>query len=91
MAPSSLDSFVTRNQNPGMPPRNAAPVDLSTRARALAERHGTARAAKALGISSESLARFSAGLGVRPGTVALVRERIAQAIAELEAPPLSAA
>lgn len=74
-----------------MPSRNAVPADLSTRARALAERHGTARAAKALGISSESLARLCAGLGVRPGTVALVRERIAEALAALEAPPLSAA
>lgn len=39
---------------------------------------GSTGAARELGISRESLARIVAGLGVRAGTIALVKERLRQ-------------
>jgi hypothetical protein len=43
----------------------------------LEHERGSTAAARELGISRESLARIVAGLGVRAGTIALVRERLA--------------
>jgi hypothetical protein len=40
-------------------------------------RVGTARASKVLGLGRESVARIVAGLPVRAGTLALLRERLA--------------
>ena len=48
--------------------------------------HGVARAARMVGISPESLARFHGGLDVRAGTLALIRERKAAAVVALRKP-----
>lgn len=53
------------------------PIPLQAAVRALVEDIGTPQAAVALGISNETVARIAAGLGVRRGTVLLVRKALA--------------
>ena len=43
---------------------------------ALVSRVGVVRAARGLGVGREAVIRIVAGIGVRPGTYALVRERL---------------
>jgi hypothetical protein len=54
-----------------------APADLRVWLAQLVERDGTAATAKKIGISREAVARIIAGLGVRLGTIALLREKAA--------------
>jgi hypothetical protein len=51
--------------------------EMQARVSKLLRRIGTVRATKMLGVSREAVARIAAGLELRPGTLSLVRERLA--------------
>ena len=51
---------------------------LQGRVSQLIKRKGTVGAATALGVSREALVRVAAGLSVRAGTIALIRQSLAQ-------------
>jgi len=51
------------------------PADVRVWLAQLVEARGTATVARELGLSREVVARVIAGLGVRPGTLALLREK----------------
>lgn len=55
-----------------------APADLLSKVRSLVEERGVNQAAETLGIGRESTARIAAGLGVRRGTLAIVRDKLAK-------------
>jgi hypothetical protein len=67
----------------GMPATPSSPpivlltdAEVLARLRAMVEQHGVSGAAKRLGVGREAVARVLAGVEVRAGSMALLRERL---------------
>jgi hypothetical protein len=60
------------NPNPTVRRSPAAPAEVQARVRRVIDANGVVQAAKILGVSRNTLANIVGGLGVHPGTVALV-------------------
>ncbi len=60
--------------------------ELQTAVADLLARVGIQRTARTLGVSREALARVAAGVTVRPGTLALIRQRLSETKAAEDEP-----
>lgn len=69
---------------------NTIPKNDRTRIRALISARGESAVARDLGLSRQSLARAIAGLEVRRGTAALIRERLREIAADASTASASA-